>query len=486
MKLKTIAGNDVDLGQDKLDALKTRLLGKVLVPGDAGYEDSRTVWNGMIDRRPALVARCLGADDVIACVRFAREHKLLLCIKGGGHNIAGLAAQDGAMMLDLSLMRGVWVDKHRRIAHAQGGCTLGDVDRETQIHGLAAVLGFVSLTGVAGLTLGGGFGYLTRRWGYTTDNVTGMELVTADGRLVRATNDENPDLFWALRGGGGNFGVVTGIDYKLYPVGPEVVGGVVAWPASDAPKVLEFYRTLAEKAPRELTLVALMRPAPAAPWIPKEMHGKPIIAILACFSGNPDEGTRFVAAIKTFGSPVADMLIRRPFTQLQALLDATQPKGRRYYWKSEYLPRIDPRLYDKFIEHAGRIRSPHSAVILFQLEGALNEFAADHSAVGNRDARYVLNIAGSWERAEDDGVNVGWARDAWTDLKEFSTGGNYVNFQTEDEGADRIEAALGTAYQRLAAVKAAWDPENFFRTNRNIQPASEAPARRGAGVGTRA
>ncbi len=204
------------------------------------------------------------------------------------------------------------------------------------------------------------------------------------------------------------------------------------------------------------------------------MHGKPIIAILACFSGNPDEGTRFVAAIKTFGQPVADMLVRRPFTQLQALLDATQPKGRRYYWKSEYLPRIDPRLYDKFIEHAGRIQSPHSAVILFQLEGALNEFAADHSAVGNRDARYVLNIAGSWERAEDDNANVDWARGAWKDLKQFSTGGNYVNFQTEDEGPERIAAAMGSAFQRLAAVKAAWDPENFFRANRNIQPAVAA------------
>ena len=484
MKARTITGTEIELAQDKLDGLKARLRGKVLLSGDAGYEESRTVWNGMIDRKPALVARCIGADDVAACVRFAREHKLLLCIKGGGHNIAGLATQDGAMMLDLSAMRGVWVDKHRRIAHAQGGCILGDVDRETQLHGLAAVLGFVSLTGVAGLTLGGGFGYLTRRWGYTTDTVVGMDLVTADGKLVRATSDENPDLFWALRGGGGNFGVVTGIEYALYPVGPEVVGGVVAWPASEAPKVLEFYRTLAAKAPRELTLVAFMRPAPPAPWIPKDMHMKPIVAILACYSGNPDDGMKMVAPIKTFGKPIADMLVRRPFTQLQALLDATQPKGRRYYWKSEYLPRIEPRLCEKFISHAARISSPHSAVILFQLEGALNEFAPDHSPVGNRDARFVLNVAGSWEAAKDDAANIGWARDTWKDLKEFSTGGNYLNFQTEDEGAERIEAALGGAFQRLAAVKAAWDPENFFRANRNIQPVSESAAFLKSGIGT--
>jgi FAD/FMN-containing dehydrogenase len=260
-------------------------------------------------------------------------------------------------MLDMSLMRGVWVDKQGKVAHAQAGCLLGDVDRETQVHGLAAILGFVSLTGIAGLTLGGGFGYLTRRWGWTADNVVGFDVVTADARLMRASSDENADLFWGLRGGGGNFGVVTGIDYTLYPVGPEIVGGVVAWPASEAPKVLELYRTLADKAARELTLVALMRPAPPAPWLPKDMHGKPIVAILACYSGRPDEGEKIVAPIKSLGKPIGDVLVRRPFTQMQALLDATQPKGRRYYWKSEYLPRVEPALCEKVIEHAARIRT---------------------------------------------------------------------------------------------------------------------------------
>jgi FAD/FMN-containing dehydrogenase len=471
MKAKTIDGHEVDLKQDVLDGLKMRLRGPVLVPGDTGYDESRTVWNAMIDRKPALVARCLGVGDVIACVQFAREHNLLLCIKGGGHNIAGLATADGAMMLDMSLMRGVWVDKQRKIAHAQVGCLLGDVDRETQLHGLAAVLGFVSLTGIAGLTLGGGFGYLTRRWGWTADNVVGMEVVTADGRLVRASSDENPDLFWGLRGGGGNFGVVTGIDYTLYPVGPEVIGGLVAWPASDAPGVLELYRTVAEKAPPELTLVALIRPAPPAPWLPKDVHGKPIVAILACYSGKPEDGEKIVAPIKSFGKPVGDVLVRRPYVQTQSLLDATQPKGRRYYWKSEYLPRIEPDLCQKFIEHAERIRSPHSAVILFQLEGALNHLKEEHSPVGNRDARHVLNIAGSWDQADDDGANIKWAREAWTDMKPFSTGGTYLNFLTEDEGPERIEAALGTGLQRLARVKAKWDPKNMFRTNRNIKPA---------------
>ena len=292
MKAKTMEGREIDLKQGTLDGLKMRLRGPVFAPGDVGYDESRTVWNGMIDRKPAVVARCLGTADVIACVQFAREHELLLCIKGGGHNIAGLATADGALMLDMSLMRGVWVDPQRKVAHAQAGCLLGDVDRETQVHGLAAVLGFVSLTGIAGLTLGGGFGYLTRRWGWTSDNVVGMNVVTANARLVRASSDENADLFWGLQGGGWNFGVVTGIDYVLYPVGPEVVGGVVAWPASEAPKVLELYRTLAETAPTELTLVALMRPAPPAPWLPKEMHGKPIVALLACYRGRAEEGEK--------------------------------------------------------------------------------------------------------------------------------------------------------------------------------------------------
>jgi FAD/FMN-containing dehydrogenase len=470
VNVKRLDGGEIDLAQDAIGSLKTRVRGQVLAPGEAGYEEARTVWNAMIDRRPALVVRCLGVADVIACVQLAREHDLLLCIKGGGHNIAGLATADGALMLDMSLMRGVWVDAENKIARAQAGCLLGDVDRETQLHGLAAVLGFVSATGIAGLTLGGGFGYLTRRWGWTTDNVAGMDVVTADARLVRASEDENPDLFWGLRGGGGNFGVVTGIDYALYPVGPEVVGGLVAWPQSEAPGVLDLYRTLAEQAPPELTLVTLLRNAPPAPWLPKEVHGKPIVAILACWSGSVEEGEKAVAPIKSFGKPVGDVLVRRPYAQMQTLLDATQPKGRRYYWKSEYIARPEPGLCQGMIDHAAKIRSPHSAVILFQVGGALNDVDEAHSPVGNRDARYVLNITGAWDQAADDGANIEWTREAWSDLKRFSTGGTYINFLTEDEGSDRIDAALGRNLQRLAEVKARWDPENVFRTNRNVKP----------------
>lgn len=472
MKIMSKEGHCFELKTDLLENFKMRLKGPVLKPGDVAYEESRTVWNDMIQKRPALVVKCLGTADVIACVQFARENNLLLCIKSGGHNIAGLAVADDALMLDLSLMRGVWVDTNRKIAHAQAGCLLGDVDRETQIHGLAAVLGFVSQTGISGLTLGGGFGYLTRKWGWTADNLAGIDVVTADGKLVRASEEENPDLFWGLRGGGGNFGVITGIDYKLYPVGPEIVGGLVAWPVSEALKVLELYSALAEEAPRELTLVAIIRPAPPAPWLPAQWHGKMIAGILACYTGNPAEGEKIVAPIKSFGKPIGDVLCRRPYGQMQSLLDATQPKGRHNYWKSEYINSIEPEMCEKIVRHAGNIPSRHSALILFQIEGALNELDDSYSPVGNRNARYVFNAAGSWEKSDSDNENLKWVRGVWNDIKEFSTGGSYINFLTEDESEERVRASLGkAAIKRLREIKAKWDPENLFRTNRNIKPA---------------
>lgn len=470
MKVKTIDGREIDLKQEDLDNLKIRLSGKLLVAGDADYDESRKVWNDMFDRKPGFIVRCLGTPDVIECIKFVCEHGLLLCIKGGGHNIAGLATADEAFMLDMSLMRGVWVDPIRKIAHAQAGCLLGDVDRETQLYGLATILGFVSTTGITGLTLGGGFGYLTRRWGWTADNVTGMDLVTADGRLVRASKDENVDLFWGLRGGGGNFGVVIGIDYELYPVGPEIVGGLVAWHASEAPKVCELYRTLTMQAPPELTLILLLRHAPPTHWLPKEIHGKPIVIISACYTGIPSEGQKAISSIKAFGNPVGDILIPRPYTQMQSLFDTTQPKGRRNYWKSEFLPHIKPALCDKIIKHSARIVSPNSSVILMHIGGALNNLLEEHSAVGNRDAQFVLTFLGSWEKADDDEQNIEWARNAWDDIKSFSTGGNYINFQTEDEGQSRIDTALGNGLQRLTGIKSKWDPQNVFRINRNIKP----------------
>jgi FAD/FMN-containing dehydrogenase len=468
----TREGAPLVLDRKRVDELRAALRGPLLLAGDAGYEEARSVWNAMIDRRPALVARCIGVSDVVAGVRFARESGIALSMKGGGHNISGLAVAEGGLMLDLSQMRGVWVDPRSRVARAQPGCLLGDVDRETQLHGLAAVLGFVSATGIAGLTLGGGFGYTSRRFGWTSDNVRSMDLVTADGRLVSASEEENPDLFWGLRGGGGNFGVVTGVEYELHPLGPEVFAGAVAWRADEAPRVLEMFRQAAADAPPELTLVAAMRIAPPAPWLHPDAHGKPIVMLLACHTGEITEAEKRLAPIKAFGKPVGDILQRRPYVTQQSLLDATQPRGRRYYWKSEYLPGIETQMLAKVMEHASRLTSPHSAIIVFQLGGAVGRWPSDHSAVGNRDAGAVLNITAAWEKEAEDSVHVEWARSTWRDMRRFSTGGTYVNFLTEDETAERVAAAYGKNLARLAEVKTRWDPANLFRTNKNVAPAA--------------
>lgn len=463
-------GHSMEIDPKHVDALRASLRGTVLTSADAAYNDSRSIWNAMIDRKPALIARCVGVSDIIAGVKFAREHAIALSIKAGGHNIAGLAIADGALMLDLSQMRGVWVDPKARIANAQPGCLLGDVDRETQLHGLAAILGFVSATGCTGLTLGGGFGYLSKRFGWTSDNVRSMDIVTADGRMVRASEKENADLFWGLRGGGGNFGVVTNIEYELHPVGPEIVGGGIAWHAESAPEVLAMLKKITENAPPELAIVGVLRIAPPAPWIDKAAHGKPVVALFVCHSGAPAEAEKFLAQVKSFGKPVGDIVQRRTYVSQQSLLDATQPKGRRYYWKSEYLPRLSQELFDAGMTHAKKILSPHSAIIFFPLGGAVANRPADHSAVGNRDATYVLNIAASWEKAEDDAANIEWARAAWRDMKRFSTGGTYINFLNAEETGDRIQDAYGANFQRLVDIKSKWDPDNLFRMNKNIAP----------------
>ncbi|HXV14156.1 MAG TPA: FAD-binding oxidoreductase [Candidatus Krumholzibacteria bacterium] len=463
-------GQAIDIDPKHVDALRASLRGTLVTGGDAAYNDARSIWNAMIDRKPALIARCVGVSDIVAGVKFARETGIALSIKGGGHNIAGTAVADGGLMMDLSNMRGVWVDSKARVAHAQPGALLGDIDRETQLHGQAAVLGFVSATGATGLTLGGGFGYLSRRYGWTSDNVRSMDVVTADGRLIRASEKESADLFWGLRGGGGNFGVVTNIEYDLYPVGPEIVGGGIAWHAESAPEVLAMLKSLTEQAPPELAIVGVLRIAPPAPWIDKSAHGKPIVAMFVCHSGAPAEAEKFLAPVKAFGKPVGDILQRRPYVSQQSLLDATQPKGRRYYWKSEYLPRLSTEVLEAGMTHWKKIVSPHSAVIFFPLGGAVAARASDHSAVGNRDAGYVLNITASWEKPEDDGANVEWARSAWQDMRRFSTGGTYINFLTEEEAGQRIQDAYGKNYARLVAIKSKWDPENVFRMNKNILP----------------
>ena len=346
-------------------------------------------------------------------------------------------------VIDLSLMRGVFVDRERRVAHVQAGCLLGDVDRETQAHGLAAPLGFVSNTGVAGLTVGGGMGYMTPRFGWTSDLVTSMDVVTAEGRIVRASEEENADLFWGLRGGGGNFGIVTDFAFELHPVGPEIVAGVIAWPIDRAPEVFERVHGLADSAPPELGLATMLRLAPPAPWLAKDIHGKAIVGVAVCHTGRIDEGEKLAAQLKALGGAVGDVIQRRTYVSQQCLLDATQPKGRRYYWKSEYLPSFEPALAEKLVGHAKSIPSPHSALILFRLGDVLGRHSNDHSAVGNRDARWLLNITSAWERADDDAINVEYARAVWKNTRSFSTGGTYLNFLNEEDAGDRLRAAFG-------------------------------------------
>lgn len=451
--------------------LKGRTRGPLLEPGTPGYDEARTLWNAMIDRRPAAILQCQDVDDIVAGVRAAAEAGVPLSIKGGGHNIAGLALADGGLTLDMSHLRAVSVDPTARIARAEAGCLLGDVDAATQSHGLAAVLGFISQTGCAGLTLGGGFGYLTRRFGWTSDNLRRVDLVTATGERVTASKDVNPDLFWALRGGGGNFGVVTHFEYELHPVGPEIIGGAIAWRGEEAESVLALHRRILATAPRELTVVAALRLAPPAPWLSPDVHGKPIVAFFVCYTGRPADAEHALAPILGFGSPVGNTIGPRTYVSQQTMLDATQPKGRRYYWKSEYLKAVDEGVAATAIAHAARIQSPHAAIVLFPLDGALNERAEDESAVGNRDAKAVVNITGAWESPDDDAINRAWARAAWSDFRPFSTGGVYINFQPDDEGEDRIRAAYRSNFARLAEVKRAWDPDNVFRVNKNVPPA---------------
>ena len=466
-------GKPIELDMKLVDALRASLRGTLHTPGAPGYDESRTLWNGMIDRRPALVARCEGTSDVVACVRFAREHGIALSIKGGGHNIAGLACCDGGLMLDFCGMRGVWVDPGARVAHAQGGCLLGDVDRETQLHGLAAPLGFVSLTGVAGLTLGGGIGYTSRRFGWTSDSVRSMTIVTADGRIVRASEEENPELFWALRGGGGNFGVVTSFEFQLHRIGPLVQAGMLAWPMGDAVKVLQFLRDFTATAPDEVGLMANLRLAPPLPVVPEELHGTPIVALVATYAGPVDEGAAALAALDELPPPVVDTVGAKPYVAHQKLFNPAVPHGWHYYWRSHKLGHLTDDVIDIVVENAERITSPQTTVPIFTLGGAVARVPDDATAVANRQATHDINITAAWLPDDPDSDrHIEWVRDFFGALEPHSRG-VYVNF-TSDDTAGRISTAAYTSVQweRLVAVKTTLDPANVFHHNANIPPRS--------------
>jgi FAD/FMN-containing dehydrogenase len=425
----------------------------------------------MITKRPAVIARVSGSADVIACVNFARENGLPLSVRGGGHNVAGTALCDGGLMIDMSLRRGVRVDPTRRIVRVEGGGTWGDVDHETQPFGLVVPSGIVSNTGVAGFTMGGGFGWTSRKFGYAADNLMSVDIVTADGELRVASDKENPDLFWALRGGGGNFGAVTSFEFKASRHGPQALCGMVVYPMGEARAVMQQFRQITAAAPDELCCLLILRRAPAVPYLPQDVHGRPIAAIAVCWAGDPGDGRAAVLPLKTFARPLADTIERKPFVEHQTMLDAGQPFGRRYYWKSHYFAEIGDDLIDAMVEHAERITSPHSAALLMHLGGTPARLDPSMNAVGLRAASYVLNIQAAWESAQEDRRHLVWAREYWSATRPFSTGSAYINFMTEDEGEARVRAAFPAAvYARLREVKSNFDPGNLFHGAQNIPP----------------
>ncbi len=460
--------NGASIDDAAVQKFQSGLRGRLLRPDDDGYDDTRKVWNGTIDKRPGLIVQCAGLADVIDAVRFAREHDLLVSVRGGGHNVAGNALCDGGMMIDLSPMKGVRVDPVQRNAHAQAGLTLGDLDHETQSFGLAVPAGIVSTTGIAGLTLGGGFGWITRKYGLTCDNLFSADIVTADGEMVTASEEENSDLYWGIRGGGGNFGVVTSFEYQLQPVGPTVLAGLIVYPMEKAPELLRFYRDWAPDTPEELGTIFVLRLAPPAPFLPEEIHGKPIAAVFVCYCGPIDEGERVLQPLRQFGTPVADAIVPKPFTVHQTMLDAMQPSGRNYYWKSDDLPGLNDGAIDTIVAHSEAITSPTTIVAMFQLGGAASRVAEDATAYSHRNAQHALNCNASWDQG-DPGPHIQWARDFSSAMQPYSTG-VYVNF-LGDEGEDRAKAAYGAQkYDRLVALKNRYDPTNFFRLNQNIKP----------------
>jgi FAD/FMN-containing dehydrogenase len=453
------------------EALRGRLEGAVLLPRDDGFDDATRLWNGMIAKTPALVVQPAGAEDVASALEYARVHDLPLSVRGGGHNIAGTALADRGLTIDMSLLREIAVDPVARTATVQPGCLLGDVDRATQQHGLATPLGFFSGVGAAGLTLGGGLGYLTRRFGWTVDNLLEVEIVTADGSVRRASREQNEELFWAVRGAGANLGVVTSFTYRLHDVGPTVFGGLIAWPFARADEILRAYRTLTSEAPRELAAWLLLFRAPPAPFVPAEWHGERICAMPVCYSGDLAAAEQVIAPIRALGEPVFDLLCEQPYTQLQSYLDDTEPKGAHYYWRTEYVAELTDDLLALTRELAGECPIPNAEVGFLHLGGALNERSADDGAVGNRDARFAYGVIGGWEPGEPEAASYAqWVRDAGERVRPHSTGGNYVNFQTADEDDTRVRASYGANYDRLAAIKRRYDPGNLFRSNRNVPP----------------
>ena len=472
LEFRTLEGRTTSVPAAALDALRGGLRGALCLPGEAGYDEARTIWNAMVDKRPAAVIRAAGAADVVQAVRLAARHGLLLAVRGGGHNIAGNAVCEGGLMLDLSRMGSVRVDPRARTARVEPGVLLAGLDKETQAFGLATPVGINSTTGVAGLTLGGGFGWLSRKYGLTVDNLLSADVVTAAGDLVRASATEHPDLFWALRGGGGNFGVVTSFELALHPVGPQVVAGLIVHPFAAARDVLDEYRELVAKAPDEMCCWAVMRKAPPLPFLPKEVHGTEVLVLALCHAGDLAAGAEAAAPFRAIGTPIGEHVGPMPFTAWQAAFDPLLTPGERNYWKSHDFVEIADGLVDVLLDVVPRLPSPQCEIFIGHLGGAINRVPAGATAYPHRDVNFVMNVHTRWSRPSEDAACIAWTRALYQAAAPFATGGVYVNFMPDDEAARVSAGAYGANYARLSRIKATWDPANLFRMNQNVTPAA--------------
>ena len=466
---------------EQIERFEAGFHGDLIRPDDADYDDARAVWNGMIDKRPALLARCRGIRDVISAVDFARENELLVAVRGGGHNVAGTAVCDDGLVIDLSEMRSVRVDPDTRTAWVQAGATWADVDHETQAFGLATPGGAVSETGVAGLTLGGGIGHLRCKYGLTCDNLASVDLVTADGDYLSASEDENAELFWGLRGGGGNFGVVTGFEFDLHPVGPDVAICLVFYPGDRMGEVLGAYRDYVADAPPEVSLLTLSGVMPDEELFPSDVVDDTKIAITGCYAGSVEDGERALAPLQEIAEPIANFSGVMPYVEYQQLFDEDYPNGMRYYWKSLYLDGLSESAIDRIVYWTDMAPSPLSTVDVWQLGGAIERADTEDSAFAGRHAPFLLGVEANWVRPKDDDVNVEWVRDCLDDMRQFSDGSVYLNFPGFlEEGEDMMRTTFGPTYERLVTLKDEYDPTNLFRFNQNITPSRSAEANGGA------
>lgn len=451
--------------------LRSKVRGEVLLPGEPGFDAARTIWNAMIDRKPGLIVRCAGVADVMRCVALARDHGLLVSVRGAGHNIAGNAVCDEGLMIDLSAMKSVRVNPDTRRAYVEPGATLGDFDHEAQAFGLATPLGINSTTGVAGLTLGGGFGWLTRKYGMSVDNLLSADVITAEGKRVRASAQENPDLFWAIRGGGGNFGVVTLFEFQLHPVGPEVLSGLIVFPFTQAKALLAKYRKFVDQIPEDLNVWVVLRQAPPLPFLPAAVHGREVVVFPFFYAGDVEAGRRAIEPLRSFGQPHGEHIGPQPYTAWQKAFDPLLTPGARNYWKSHNFSELSDGAIDSVIEYTAKLPSSQCEIFIGLVSGQANRVSKEATAYVHRDARFVLNVHSRWEKPEDDKTCISWAREFFNATALYATGGVYINFLTQDE-ADRIPAAYGPNFDRLVQLKGKYDPTNLFRLNQNIKPAA--------------